>query len=92
MNKTELAEVILATGEVESKAAAGRIVEAALDGIGAVLEKGGDVRLAGFGNFSVQKKAARMARNPRTGEQIKVAKKKVVKFKPASALKERVDY
>lgn len=92
MNKERLTEVIHETGEVTSKAAAGRVLAAVLENISESLEKGNEVRLAGFGNFSVQKRNARDGRNPHTGETIKIPKKKVVKFKPSTALKDRVDY
>jgi DNA-binding protein HU-beta len=75
-----------------SKAESLRAIDAVFDSITNSLSKGNEVRLAGFGSFVVQAKPARMARNPRTGEQVKVAKKKVAKFRPATALKESVDY
>jgi len=92
MNKEELADVVEATGEVSSKAAAKRVVGALLEKIAETLEKGNEVRIAGFGNFSVSARKARDGRNPHTGETIKIKKKKVVKFKAGTALKERVDY
>jgi DNA-binding protein HU-beta len=60
------------------------------DAIIGTLKKGGEVSIAGFGIFSVKSRAARMARNPKTGEQVKVAAKKVPKFRPAKGLKDAV--
>ena len=48
------------------------------------------VKIPGFGQFKVRDRAARMARNPATGEQVKVPAKRVFKFLPAKALKEAV--
>jgi DNA-binding protein HU-beta len=54
------------------------------------LKKGNEVSIAGLGIFSVKDRAARMARNPKTGEQVKVAATKVPKFRAAKALKDAV--
>ena len=54
------------------------------------LKKGENVAFLGFGTFSLQHKAARMARNPRDGKQIKVPAKSVVKFKAGKALSDSV--
>jgi len=55
------------------------------------LENGDDVNIVGFGNFKVTQKNARTSRNPRTGEPIEIAAKKVPTFKPGKALKEAVN-
>ncbi|MCF0210461.1 MAG: HU family DNA-binding protein [Bacteroidales bacterium] len=55
-----------------------------------LLKKGEKVAMLGFGTFSLEHKKAREARNPRTGETIKVAAKNVVKFKAGKALSESV--
>jgi len=81
----------VAAGLDETQAAVDRIVRAYEDAITASLAKGGEVRLAGFGSFKVSKRAARTARNPQTGETIKVAARKVARFQPAKALKDAVD-
>lgn len=54
------------------------------------LKKGNRIRLAGVGILQVRKRAARMGRNPATGEQIKIAAKKKIAFRPAKELKEAV--
>ena len=83
MNKQDLIEAILANKDagLESKAAAGRAVDAVLDGIAAGIKKDGNVQLIGFGTFSVKVRAARTGRNP----QIKASK--TVGFKAGTALK-----
>ncbi|WP_092485482.1 HU family DNA-binding protein [Candidatus Ichthyocystis hellenicum] len=90
MNKSELIDVIAAEAEV-SKVAAGRALEALLLSIRTTLKKGGTVTLVGFGTFSVGKRAARMGRNPRTGETIKIKSAKVPKFRPGKALKDAIN-
>ena len=57
----------------------------------AELAAGGEVALAGFGKFSVSKRAARQGRNPSTGETINIAASKAAKFSAASALKKRLN-
>lgn len=67
-----------------------KAVEAVFDGIKQTLSKGDEVRLIGFGTFSVAKREAREGRNPRTGETLKIAATKVARFKPGKELKEAV--
>ncbi len=73
-----------------TKVQAEQAVEAMLNGIVDTLKKGEEVSIAGLGIFSVKQRAARDARNPRTGETIKVAAMKVPKFRAAKALKDAV--
>ena len=61
-----------------------------LGGIERFVKKGDRVALVGFGSFSVAKRAARKGRNPQTGKEIKIAAKKVVKFKAGAELAEKV--
>jgi DNA-binding protein HU-beta len=74
-----------------SKADAGRAVDCVFDCISSSLASGGEVRLVGFGTFSVAKRAASEGRNPRTGERIKIPASKQPKFKAGKALKEAVN-
>ena len=60
------------------------------DTIAKQLKKGAKIRIAGFGIFVVAKRAARMGRNPATGEQIKIKASKKVRFRPAKELKEAI--
>ena len=73
-----------------TKVAAEQAVDLIIDSIVGALKKGEEVSVAGLGIFSVKQRAARTARNPRTGELIKVAAMKVPKFRPAKALKDAV--
>lgn len=91
MTKEELAESIHNKGYGESKAESKRIVDAVLDSMKDSLIAGEEVRLGGFGNFKVNRRNARDARNPQTGDTIKVPAKVVVKFKAAKHLAEAVD-
>ncbi len=85
MTKSELiAHVAEASGITKAQAAAA--VNAVLDGITNALKNGGDVRLPGFGNFSVNHRPARTGRNPRTGETIKIPAKNMAKFKAGKEL------
>jgi DNA-binding protein HU-beta len=86
MNKSELVEAVAATTG-GSKADAARNVEAVLDTITTSLKKGDRVALTGFGTFEVRKRSARTARNPQTGETIKVKATKVPAFKAGAGLK-----
>jgi DNA-binding protein HU-beta len=89
MNKQGLIELV--HGKVGgTKVQAEEIVDGMFDAIVSTLKKSGEVSIAGFGIFSVKARAARMARNPKTGEQVKVAAKKVPKFRAAKALKDAV--
>ncbi|MFH1608546.1 MAG: HU family DNA-binding protein [Patescibacteria group bacterium] len=73
-----------------TKVQAEEIVDGIFDTIISTMKKGEEVSVAGFGIFSIKARAARMARNPKTGEQVKVAAKKVPKFRPAKGLKDSV--
>ena len=85
MNKAELIDAIASSAKL-SKADAGRALDATVESIHKALKKGDRIGLVGFGSFSVTKRAARIGRNPQTGKEIKIAAKKVVKFKAGSDL------
>ncbi len=89
MNKQALAELVHAKLG-GTKVQAEEVVDGLFDAIISTLKKGNEVSIAGFGIFSVKQRAARMARNPKTGEQVKVAAKRVPKFRPAKGLKDMV--
>jgi DNA-binding protein HU-beta len=74
-----------------SKAAAGRALDATVIAIRTSLKKGDTVTLVGFGSFFVGKRIARMGRNPRTNEAIKIRAAKVPKFRAGKALKDAVN-
>lgn len=89
MNKQAIVEAVhgvLNTTKVQAE----QIVDKVFDSIVATLKKGEEVSIAGLGIFSVKQRAARDARNPRTGETVKVAAMKVPKFRAAKALKDAV--
>jgi DNA-binding protein HU-beta len=73
-----------------TKVQADKIVETIISAITDTLKKGDEVSIAGLGIFSTKKRAAREARNPRTGEKISVPAMRVPKFRPAKALKDAV--
>ena len=73
-----------------TKVAAEEIVDLVFDSITNNLKKGEEVSIAGFGIFTVKQRAARQARNPRTGEMVNVAAMKVPKFRAGKALKDTV--
>ena len=87
MNRAALNEAV-AKEMGESKAAADRAVGAVLVAIQKGLKKQKEVSLVGFGTFRVKQRAARMGRNPKTGEQIKIKASKSVGFKAGRPLKE----
>ena len=89
MNKQSLAEWVQGvTGG--TKVQAEQIVDGMIEQITMTLKKGGEVSLAGLGIFSTKARAARMARNPKTGEAVSVAATTVPKFRAAKALKDAV--
>lgn len=89
MTKADLIEKI-ASGVGLSKADAGRALDEALDAITKALKKEQRITLVGFGTFSVTRRKARKGRNPRTGEEIRIAASKTPKFTAGKALKDAV--
>ncbi|MBF6570725.1 MAG: integration host factor subunit alpha [Candidatus Binataceae bacterium] len=67
------------------------MVEAFFDEIGAALERGEGVKLAGFGNFRLRNKSRRPGRNPKTGEEIPVTARRVVLFHASRRLKAKIE-
>ncbi len=90
MNKGELIDSIAAHAKI-TKADASRALEATIESIEKSLKKGDRIALVGFGSFTIAKRAARIGRNPQTGKEIKIAAKKVVKFKAGSDLAKKVN-
>lgn len=74
-----------------SKQDAGKALESFIDNVSAALQKGEKTALLGFGTFSITERAARMGRNPATGQEIQISAKNVVKFKAASTLTEKMN-
>ncbi|MDH4073571.1 MAG: HU family DNA-binding protein [Gammaproteobacteria bacterium] len=90
MNKGELIEAVAASAGL-SRSDATKAVDAVVDSITKTLRKGGSVSLVGFGTFQVKSRAARMGRNPRTGEAIQIKASKVPGFKAGKGLKDAVN-
>lgn len=85
MNKTQLIDSIAEDAGI-TKAAAKLALESFLKNVEQTLKKGDKVSLVGFGSWSVADRAEREGRNPQTGKTIKIAAKKVVKFKAGAEL------
>lgn len=90
MNKNDLVAKVAEAANM-SKGDAGDAVEALLDSITEALKSGDEVRLVGFGTFSVTHRAASEGRNPRTGEKIQIPPSKNPKFKAGKPLKDAVN-
>ena len=89
MNKAQLVDAIASESKI-TKADATRALDAFMNATTKALKKGDRVALVGFGTFSVAKRAARSGRNPQTGKPIKIAAKKVAKFKAGAELAGKV--
>ncbi|MDO8510359.1 MAG: HU family DNA-binding protein [bacterium] len=89
MNKAGLVEAVHAKIG-GTKVQAEQAVDTVVDSIVSSLKKGEEVSIAGLGIFATKTRAARQARNPRTGESIQVPSMRVPKFRAAKALKDSV--
>ena len=90
MNKNDLIAAVADASDL-SRSDATRAVDACFDAITSALKKGSEVRLVGFGTFSVSNRAATTGRNPRTGETINIEASKQPKFKAGKGLKAAVN-
>lgn len=90
MNKNDLVESVAKAAGL-SKADSAKAVDGVLDEISGAMAKGEEVRLVGFGTFSVAQRAASTGRNPRTGATINIPASKQPKFKAGKALKDAVN-
>ncbi|MFQ6083586.1 MAG: HU family DNA-binding protein [Candidatus Aminicenantia bacterium] len=89
MNRTDLIIKICKNSGI-SRAQATKALDSFISGIEDALKKGKRVTLVGFGSFHVVRRKERKGRNPRTGKEIFIPSKRVVKFSPAKALKETI--
>jgi len=89
VNKNELVDAV-ANSTGLKKQEAEKAVDAVFDSIMGELKKGSEVRLVGFGTFTVTQRAASEGRNPRTGEKIMIAASKLPKFRAGKQLKDAV--
>lgn len=90
MNKAELINAVAKTAELSRKDA-DKAVNAMIDVITEALRTGDKVQIVGFGAFEAKERASRLARNPRTGEEIEIPASKSVSFKVGKALKDEVN-
>jgi len=90
VTKAEIAQVIHERVGL-SKKESGQIVDVVLDVVRSALERGEDVKVSGFGHFLVRDKRPRRGRNPKTGEEITIASRRVVTFRASQLLKQRVN-
>ena len=90
MNKNDLVATVASSTGI-SKADAAKAVDGVFNAITSALKKGQEVRLVGFGTFSVAKRAATTGRNPRTGTTIQIPASKQPKFKAGKGLKDAVN-
>ena len=90
MNKNDLISSVAEASGL-TKADAGRAVDGVFDSIASALSSGDDVRIVGFGSFSVANRAASTGRNPRTGEEVQIPASKQPKFKAGAPLKSAVN-
>ena len=91
MTKSELIEQLTDEHQILNKRDAEMVINLIFGGIGKALAQGDRVEIRGFGSFSVRERAAREARNPKSGELVKIASRKTPFFKTGKELRERVD-
>ena len=90
LTRMELSEAVFnAVGLSRNESA--DLVESVLRHMSDALVRGETVKISSFGTFSVRSKSARMGRNPKTGEEVPIAPRRVLTFRPSHIMKERVD-
>ncbi len=90
MTKPGLVEAVMKEAGLETKVQAQKVVDAVFDTIVKTMGRGEEVAITGFGTFRVAKRAARMGRNPKTGESIQIKASTKPKFRAGKVLKEAV--
>ena len=90
MNKGEHIAAVAEKASL-SRGQAGEAIDAAIEAITGALKQGEEVKIVGFGTFVVTDRAAGEARNPRTGEKVKVPASKTPKFRADAGLKDAVN-
>ncbi|QGM80447.1 integration host factor subunit alpha [Otariodibacter oris] len=91
LTKIEIAENLVEKCGLDKRMAK-EFVEQFFEEIRVALEHGEEVKLSGFGNFSVRDKRSRPGRNPKTGEDVSISARRVVVFKPGQKFRERVEH
>ena len=87
MTKADIIEAVYEKVGGFSKKEAAEIVESVFNTVKDPLERGEKIKISAFGNFVVRDKKERIGRNPQTGEEIKIAARRVLNFKPSQVLK-----
>lgn len=87
MTKADIIDCVCESVGGLSKKEATTIVQMVFDLLRDALTENGKVKISGFGNFVIRTKKARPGRNPQTGEEITIASRKVLTFKPSNVLK-----
>lgn len=89
LTRMDLTEAVFrAVGLSRSESA--QLVEAVLQHVSDALVAGETVKISSFGTFTVRSKAARMGRNPKTGEEVPISPRRVLSFRPSHLMKDRV--
>lgn len=91
MTRSELVEELAAKFSQLTQKDAEQAVKTILDAINDALVRGHRVEIRGFGSFTVNRRAPRIGRNPRSGAAVEIPEKKVPHFKPGKALREMID-
>ncbi len=91
MTKSELIEQLSERHDILNKKDAETVINLIFGGIGNALAQGDRVEIRGFGSFSVRERDAREARNPKSGELVKIPSRKTPFFKTGKDLRDRVD-
>lgn len=91
MTKADIVEKVYSSSKVMSKKESADVVEAVFETIKNTLERGEKIKISGFGNFEVKEKEERTGRNPQTGQEIKIAPRRVLTFKPSQVLRTAVN-
>ncbi len=92
ITKADIVERVYDNLDGFSKKESAEIVEVVLETIKATLEHGEKIKISGFGNFVVRQKGARTGRNPQTDEEIQIAPRRVLTFKPSQVLKNAINH
>jgi integration host factor subunit beta len=91
MTRSDLVEELATRFSQLTHRDAEHAVKTLLDAMSDTLVRGHRIEIRGFGSFSVNRRAPRMGRNPRSGESVAIPEKRVAHFKPGKALREAVD-
>lgn len=90
VTRADLSEVVYKTVGLSRNESA-QIVESVLDEISNSLVRGEDVKLSSFGSFLVRQKNGRMGRNPKTGQEVPIAPRRVLSFRASHVLKDKIN-